>query len=101
MKQVRVIAAVSIAVLSLVAFGQLAWAGEWGPANGYNGADDVGQSDCVFNGRDDPDPEDDALWQSTPAGGRVQSGGQLIARGYVPPGIQGEACNAHLNPLNP
>lgn len=76
---------------------QVAMAGEWNK-QGYNGASEKAQSECVFNGLDDPDPEDDFVWSLTPAKGKVQSGGQLIAIGFVDPGVQGFACNAHLNP---
>ena len=45
----------------------------------------------------------DRVWAQTPAGGRVQSGGQMIAAGFdfAAPGIQGQACNGHLSRLNP
>lgn len=86
--------------MSVLAFGQVALAGEWNgkehlPSSG------VAQSECVFNGLDDDDAGDNAIWASTPSGGIVQSGGQLIAAGFAPPGVQGEACNGHLHPLNP
>lgn len=107
MKRVRIVAAVFLAMLSLFAFAQVAFAGEWAPGlNDFNGASGVARSECVFNGQDDPDPEDDFIWGMSPAGGRVQSGGQLVALGkqmgveLVPSGIQGQACNGHLNPIN-
>lgn len=93
-------AVVLLAMMSLLAFAQVAAAGEWAPGlNDHNGAASHANSACVFNGRDDNDPEDDAIWSQTPAGGRVQSGGQLIAAGFAEPGVQGEACNGHLRPL--
>ncbi len=55
-------------------------------------SDHVAASECAFSGHDEPDennggaetpdPElgyDDALWAMTPAGGNVQSPGQLVA----------------------
>lgn len=96
----RVVFALSLTLLLVLP--QAAFAGEWAPGqNASNGAASHANSECVFNGQDDDDLEDDDLWAMTPAGGRVQSGGQLIAIGAVPAGIQGQACNGNLNPLNP
>ncbi len=107
----RVAVVVSTALFVLLV-GQAAFAGEWSPGKGeHNGAPDHANSDCVFNGQDDPDVEDDALWALTPAKGRVQSGGQMIAAikqgvdlSFLPPeetpfpGVQRFACNGHLAP---
>ena len=77
-----------------------------------------GNSECRFNGLDQPDevelgdggepegPEgyDDPLWSLTPAGAnsggtvRVQTGGQLVALGLPLQGIQGSACNPTAAP---
>ena len=98
MKLRRLAVIVPLALAFVMILSQVALAGEWGPGQGYNGAADKAQSECVFNGLDDPDPEDDETWAATPAKGKVQSGGQLIAAGFIPPGVQRFACNAHLNP---
>ena len=100
--------AVSLALMSLLVVSQAAFAGEWNPATGDVAAKVHGGSLCLFNGRDQPDETapgagdgestvpfaDDGLWGSTPAGGKVQSYGQIVASGgkdFVPsPGV---ACN--------
>jgi hypothetical protein len=90
----RVPIVVATAMIALLAFAPAVAAGEWAPGlNDYNGAAGHGRSECVYNGQDDPDLEDNALWAMTPAKGRVQSGGQAIAAGFVDPGVQGFACN--------
>jgi hypothetical protein len=103
----RPIVFLSTALLSLLAFAPVAVAGEWAPGlNDHNGSAGHAQSECVYNGRDDPDAEDDAMWSQTPAGGRVQSGGQATAAGaragdpnmFIPTGIQGFACNPQAAP---
>jgi hypothetical protein len=112
--------AVSIALMSLLMFSQGAFAGEWNP-KGDVAAKVHGGSACLFNGLDQPDetapgagdgepiwydlngnekvdPDeifaDDESWGSTPAGGKVQSYGQIVASGgkdFAPsPGV---ACN--------
>ena len=106
----------SLALMSVGMLSQFAFAGEWNPATGEVAAKTNGNSDCLFNGRDETDAvfgggepngptgPDDPLWSSTPAGAngavRVQSYGQMVAFGLkavVPsPGV---ACNGHLNPL--
>lgn len=102
MKRVRVAVVGIVVVLAMLATGPVALAGEWIPGKqSHTPAPGVAMSNCVYNGQDDDDLEDDEIWAQTPAGGRVQSGGQLIAAGLAPPGIQGTACNGHLNPLNP
>jgi len=103
-------------LMGLCMLWQNAFAGEWNPARGEVAAKTNGNSDCLFNGRDETDAAfgggepngptgpDDPLWSSTPAGahgsGRVQSYGQMVAFGLkavIPsPGV---ACNGHLNPL--
>ena len=101
-------------------------------------AREVAASECVFNGRNEPDESapvdgdtdesalhagdgepayydgeqgewvgDDGDWSSTPAGGNVQSGGQITAAGarlgdpglIVPTGVQGQACNPTAEPF--
>lgn len=117
----KYIAAFAIAMLSVVALAQGASAGEYSRGNGGSAATGKGASICLFNGADQPDESapgagdgepiwydengngevdegevsgDDADWATTPAGGRVQSYGQIVAAGgkdFVPsPGI---ACN--------
>ena len=68
-----------------------AFAGEWAPGSGTTPIKDryVANSVCSFNGADEPDAteehlppgpsSDDGFWATTPAGGRVQSGGQGVA----------------------
>jgi hypothetical protein len=91
---IRKFVVLSVVVVSLTAFGQVAYAGEWAPGlNDHIPSKEVAQSACVFNGHDDDDLGDDALWAQTPSGGVVQSGGQLIAAGFADPGVQGVACN--------
>jgi hypothetical protein len=108
-----------------VLFAGTAIAGEWNQ-KGDVAAKEQGRSECLFNGLDEPDESslgagdgegpaeegnaesyDDFLWSVlTPAGKnsggtvRVQTGGQLIAAGLAPPGVQGEACNGNLIPIN-
>ena len=117
----RPLLACSIALVSLLLSSQAAIAGEWNPAKGDTAAKTHGGSNCLFNGRDQPDESapgagdgepiwfdangngevdeeeisgDDGQWGSTPAGGKVQSYGQIVAsdlKAFVPsPGV---ACN--------
>lgn len=107
-----------LAALMVMASAGAALAGEWNKGHfnepgGNIPAKDVAQSECLFNGQDEPDdpitgepPFDDGLWSSTPAGAnnaagiRVQSGGQIVAA-FGPEGnagAQGVACNPNTNP---
>ena len=128
----RSLLAAALAALMVLAVSAPAFAGEWnkGHFNAPGGdlpAKDNGNSECLFNGRDEPDESvfeegdgeplfapgfgDDLTWGLTPAKGKVQSGGQMIAAlkqgvdlGLPPeetpfPGVQRFACNGHLNPL--
>ena len=107
MRRTRLAVAMTLSLLLLMTLAPAALAGEYAPGKGYNGAAGHANSECVYNGQDDIDIEDDFIWASTPAKGRVQSGGQLIAaqaQGTLPipgppPGVQGIACNGHLSPL--
>ena len=117
----RPLLAVSLALMALLVFSQAALAGEWNH-KGDVAAKTHGGSACLFNGLDQPDESfpgagdgeptpwddknrngvvdpgevfaDDGMWGSTPAGGRVQSYGQIVASGgkaFAPsPGV---ACN--------
>ena len=117
----RPLLACSIAVVSLLLSSQAALAGEWNPANGDTAAKTHGGSNCLFNGRDQPDESapgagdgepiwfdangnnvvdddeifaDDGQWGSGPSGGKVQSYGQIVASGgkaFAP--SPGVACN--------
>ena len=80
-----------------VAAGGTAWGGEWNGPRGYiHGEWDTplpAASVCAFNGLDEPDYpavadpyelDDEGSpgfpgWNNTPAGGHVQSGGQIVA----------------------
>ena len=117
----RPLLAVSSAAFLLLLSSQAALGGEWNPATGDVAAKTHGHSACLFNGRDQPDESapgagdgepiwfdvngnnqvdegevsgDDGSWGAAPAGGRVQSYGQIVASGgkaFAPsPGI---ACN--------
>lgn len=122
MRRLALVGALAMALILTTA--ATAFAGEWnqGRWNGTGGdlpAKYHANSECLFNGRDEPDESylgagdgepwvvlpdgstfhDDPLWGQTPARGRVQSGGQMIAAGAGEPGAPGTACNGHLNPL--
>lgn len=109
----------ALLVMTMTLGATAAFAGEWnkGHFNAPGGdlpAKANSNSECLFNGQDEPDategahpfPDDD-LWSSTPAGAhnqagiRVQSGGQIVAalgpEGNA--GVQGVDCNGHLNGL--
>ena len=117
----KIMVAVAIAAVTLVAFAQSASAGEYSRGNGGSAATGKGASACLFNGADQPDESapgagdgeptwfdengngevdegevfgDDADWGATPAGGKVQSYGQIVASGgkaFAP--SPGFACN--------
>lgn len=117
----RVLIVVFLSVFMVMTSAGTALAGEWNPGRfdspgGDLPAKDNANSECLFNGRDEPDESsfgagdgeewfgpgiggDDALWASAPAGGKVQSAGQAVVIGLAPPGTPGVACNGHLNPL--
>ena len=117
----KLLGAVAITVVSLMAFAQGASAGEYSRGNGGSAATGKGASLCLFSGADQPDESapgagdgepiwfdengngvvdegevhgDDADWAATPARGRAQSYGQIVASGgkaFAPsPGV---ACN--------
>jgi hypothetical protein len=95
----RPIIAAAIAAVTIMGFSGTALAGEWAPGRGTTPIKSQqtetapagpARSICAFNGADQPDdgdmpeehlegPGDDADWEMTPAGGRVQSGGQFVA----------------------
>jgi hypothetical protein len=83
--KIRHYAAIGVCAGSIVGFGGTAFAGEWAPGKGSTPikTDHVANSICAFNGQDEPDApdvdEDDGFWETTPAGGDVQSGGQVVA----------------------
>ena len=108
----RVIAVAVGAAIAVVLPAGSAWAGEWNPARQYifsppnenagehskvlvhpNDDSAVGPaaSICSFSGRDDTDAEDDADWALSPAGGLVQSPGQVTATFKFAP-LQGTGC---------
>ena len=117
----RPLLACSIALVSLLLSSQAALAGEWNPAKGDTAAKTHGGSNCLFNGRDQPDESapgagdgepiwfdvngngdvdegevsgDDGQWGSGPSKGKVQSYGQIVASGFkafAP--SPGVACN--------
>jgi hypothetical protein len=112
--------AVSIALVSMLLVSGTALAGEWNH-KGDVAAKTHGHSACLFNGLDQPDESspgagdgepiwydangngevdegeifaDDGQWGASPAQGRVQSYGQIVASGFKAfapsPGL---ACN--------
>ena len=104
MKRSAVVGAI-VSALAVFGLSGPAVAGEWAPGQDKLTpvkTEGVANSECAFSGRDQPDvsvdnpggePEpDDGLWATTPAKGKVQSPGQLVAAGIVPPGVPGEAC---------
>ena len=111
---VALFAALLVMMMTLGATAALA--GEWNKGHFNEPGGDLpakanSNSECLFNGQDEPDategPGDDGLWELTPAGAhnqagiRVQSGGQIVAA-FGPEGnagVQGVACNGHLNGL--
>jgi hypothetical protein len=93
--------ALVLCVALLVGSAGVAAAGEWNPKRGYiHGPDESGahpaRSECAYSGLDDPDVGDDGFWAMSPAKGRVQSPGQLVAiAGSGAAGIPGQACRGN------
>ena len=94
----RLGAAASAALI--LSFGGSVFAGEYAPGNGETPIKTrhVAQSNCAFSGADESDdtedhgdhPGDDADWALTPAGGKAQSPGQIVAtNGSEAAGIPG------------
>lgn len=104
--KLKELAATVVCAATVFGFAGTASAGEWSPGNGDTPiqTDRVANSICAFSGRDQPDtganPEnhfggegDDADWAETPARGRVQSPGQIVAAlGPDAAGAPGQAC---------
>ena len=109
----KLLVVLSIVVVSLMALGPVAVAGEYSPGNNGTAAKGKGASLCLFSGAEQPDESgpgvgdgeeayteegvyvgDDADWAATPARGKAQSYGQIVAAGgkaFAPsPGV---ACN--------
>ena len=90
------------ALLVMVSAGA-AFAGEWNRGQGYIHGDDdsalnPAASECSYSGMDDPDVEDNFIWESSPAGGHVQSPGQFMnsvigEKGSHP--LKGVGCGPH------
>jgi hypothetical protein len=109
----------ALIVMTMTLGASAAFAGEWNKGHFDAPGGDLpakanSNSECLFNGQDEPDATegtgpfaDDGLWGSTPAGAhnqadiRVQSGGQIVAAAGPEgnAGVQGVACNGHLSPL--
>ena len=103
--RIRHITGMAVSTVAVIGFGGTAFAGEWG-GNGelitVNG-----KSVCAYSGRDQSDAApngeihldgrpDDWLWGLTPAKGRVQSPGQIVALfGSGAAGAPGEACRGN------
>jgi hypothetical protein len=100
----------AVCLAAIVGFGSPAFAGE------YSGSGKIvergnSRSVCSFSGLDQPDtgdnPEDhhgedpdDGNWATTPAKGRVQSPGQIVAalgpdNPFGPAGTPGQACRGN------
>lgn len=130
------VAGVLTGAISLALFAQVAAASEWNSGHfnepgGNVPAKENARSECLFNGLDEPDESapgagdgeelyydedqeawvgDDGDWAQTPAGGKVQSGGQIKASSAQVTGdpgaftggagVEGVACNGHTNPIN-
>ena len=114
MKTRRSIVGAALCAGTILSLGGTAMAGEWAPGKPGDGytpikSDHVASSECAFSGRDEadenngggetPDPElgyDDPLWGNTPAQGKVQSPGQLVAAfGPGEAGAPGIACRGN------
>lgn len=78
-----------------------AGAGEWNKKGYIHGETDgsgahPARSICAYSGLDDPDVEDDGLWGTSAASGRVQSPGQVVtAFGSGAAGIPGDECRGN------
>lgn len=106
----RLLLVSAIAALMLFVSAASAFAGEWNKGHFDAPGGDVpakynANSECLFNGLDEPDATegtfpfgDDAIWSAKP-GQSVQTAGHAIRAGIAAPGDAGIACNGHLNPL--
>jgi hypothetical protein len=100
----------AVAAATIIGLSGTAFAGEWAPGHGETPikTEHRAASECAFSGHDQadatpdnpdgeaPGPEgpDDGLWGSTPAKGKAQSPGQLVAA-FGPEGnagVPGQAC---------
>lgn len=89
MRARRTLVGAAVCGAMVLGFGGTALAGEWAPGHGTTPVKDsyIAGSICAFSGADESDDTedhgteapDDGLWGSTPAGGRAQSPGQIIA----------------------
>ena len=112
----RLALVLALSSLLVLAIGQMASAGEWNKGHFNEPGGNVpgkyqANSECVFNGLDEPDETytgagdgeptayiaDDALWTQKP-GQAVQTAGHAHRLGIAEPGDPGQACNGHLNP---
>ena len=85
----RTLIGATLCAATIVTFGATASAGEWAPGNGETPIKTrfVAGSICAFSGSEESDDTedheggepDDGLWGMTPAKGRAQSPGQIIA----------------------
>lgn len=113
----KFVLAVFITAISIAFVAGPASAGEWNRGRGYifsppegsaagehskvlvhpNDDSSVGpaKSPCSFSGLDDPDVADNGEWALTPAGGHVQSPGQLTAAFKFQP-LKGGGCGPGL-----
>lgn len=95
MRARRTLVGAAVCGATVLGFGGTALAGEWAPGHGTTPVKDsyIAGSICAFSGADESDdteqhfdedqdgnPDyDDDLWGMTPAKGRAQSPGQMIA----------------------
>lgn len=96
MRARRTLVGAAVCGATVLGFGGTALAGEWAPGKGTTPVKDsyIAGSICAFSGADESDDTedhidedgdgqldfDDGFWGSTPAGGRAQSPGQVIAK---------------------